>query len=75
MIPYGFYYQSDYLKGAIDMDMPVKTENSQEKKTQTLEKFRPLQMLRPFEDMERAFERMLHRAWPSPLPLGRTIDS
>lgn len=36
------------------MDMPVKTEKSQEQKTQALEKFRPSQMLRPFEDMERA---------------------
>lgn len=48
------------------MDMPVKTEKPQEQKTQALEKFRPFQMLRSFEDVENAFERMFRHAWPSP---------
>lgn len=55
------------------MDMPVKTEKSQEQKTQALEKLRPSQMLRPFEDMERAFERMFSRAWPSPFRWGEPL--
>lgn len=57
------------------MDMPVKTEKSQEHKTQMLEKLRPSQMLRQFEDMEHAFERMFSRAWPSPFRWGEPLIS